>query len=117
MRRWLSFSATYGQIRADIKQQIAKEHNVDAPVVASEIFKLVVSNEVEVIQKKTDVNGKNFPSKISGRSPNKGASLFWLTLTLRNTFGCFWSFDCSNLIAKFFKSSVHKKDLYLLITN
>ena len=53
---------TNGQIRADIKQRIANgTYNVGVPVVASEISKLAINNEGEVIQKKIDVNARKIP--------------------------------------------------------
>ena len=64
-------------VRAEIKQRIANgTYHLGVPVVASEISKLAISNEGEVIQKKINVNEKNPLQRYQERSPNKEQVIF-----------------------------------------
>ena len=55
-------SRTNAKIRASIKEQIENgSYNVGIPVVQTEISKLAISNEGEVVQKKIDVQARKIP--------------------------------------------------------
>lgn len=55
-------SRTNAKIPASIKEMIENgSYNVDVPVVETEISKLAISNEGEVIQKKIDVQARKIP--------------------------------------------------------
>ena len=55
-------SRTNTKIRASIKEMIENgSYNVGVPVVETEISKLAISNEGEVIQKKIDVQARKIP--------------------------------------------------------